>query len=217
MKIISWLSRARRPLHIDELLEALAIEDEDKDLERERMYEPFEAMECCKVIVLYEKPNGLVRFSHWTVLDFVEHIEEHLPPASDLAKTCLVYLSFDEFNKTCEELDSLAKRALKYKFYSYASQYWGYHTKDSEDCADIKKGALSLLAADNKRESMLQMEAYAKSFKEQSVVSDGRTILHILAEHGLAKICRRILDERLTEPSNKYFPIVKLELTTLGT
>jgi hypothetical protein len=82
LRILSYLFHAQRTLHIDELLEALAIspqadgsDDENCDGEHEivanNMLEPAQVVECCQGLVLYEECSGLVRFAHFTVQEFI--------------------------------------------------------------------------------------------------------------------------------------------------
>ena len=94
MRILSWLFRAQRTLRMDELLEALAIgptrmdcdendsDDGDQDLIHENMLQPFQVIECCKSLVLYEESSGLVRFTHYTVQEFIAKSYSTGPPTS---------------------------------------------------------------------------------------------------------------------------------------
>src|ERR1700738_3051885 len=98
LKILSWLFRARRPLHMEELREALVLQLGDEDLNHEFMIPPAEIVECCKSLLVHEESSGLVRFTHYTVQRFIaDKIHQKLPPISDLAKTCAAYLSLPEF------------------------------------------------------------------------------------------------------------------------
>ena len=80
IKILSWLFYAFRPLLMDELLEALVVEDGDQDLQRDDMLQPTDVIECCKSLVVHEISTGLVRFPHYTVQEFIEGIKHDLCP-----------------------------------------------------------------------------------------------------------------------------------------
>jgi len=71
LKILSWLFRAQRVLRMDELLEALVVEEGDQGLEQDYMLDAAAVIECCKSLVLYEESSGLVRFAHETVQTFI--------------------------------------------------------------------------------------------------------------------------------------------------
>src|SRR5271170_5642231 len=57
-RIFSWLFRAQRILRMEELLEALVVEEGDKDLELECLLEPSYVIKCCNGLVLYEESSG---------------------------------------------------------------------------------------------------------------------------------------------------------------
>ena len=54
MKIFSWLFRAWRILLMDELLEALVVEETGTDLDREFLLEPSDVIRCCNGLVIWE-------------------------------------------------------------------------------------------------------------------------------------------------------------------
>jgi len=170
-----------------ELLEALVVEDGDRGLQREEMLTPSEVIACCKSLVIYDESNELVRFAHYSVQEFIGgSLQQKLPPASDLAKTCLTYLAFDEFETPCTDYESLQDRIQQFEFSSYAAQFWAIHvTKgDAERLDDIQRAIFGILACDNKKNLMLQLDPY--SFSDQ-------TFIHIVAKNGLATICALIL------------------------
>ena len=211
MRILSWLFRAQRTLHMDELLEALAVgpddddsDEDDQDLIHENMLQPFQIIECCKSLVLYEESSGLVRFTHYTVQEFIaRHIQQNLPPAIDLAKTCLTYLAFDEFDYVCYDENSMEKQIQKYKFSHYAAQFWGFHTRgQAEESPNVQIAIFRLFASQNKRNSILQMETYAK-WGDIYFARD-QTLLHVIATNGLATICKLALESRSTNGIDGY-------------
>jgi hypothetical protein len=196
LRILSWLFRAQRVLRMDELLEALVVEEGDQDLEREYMLDAGSVVECCKSLVLYEESSGLVRFTHETVQDFIAKNIPHLLQTSVLAKTCLTYLAFREFDEPCSQEEILKNRVEKYKFLRYAARYWAFHTKEAEQCPDVQDAVLSCLASENKTNSILQLEAYASAGSGTSFTS-GQTLLHVMAERGFATTCSLVLEWRL--------------------
>lgn len=193
--ILSWIFSARRPLIMGELREALAVEPGDRDLEEEDILDPDYIIESCQSLIIYDRNTGFVQFTHFTVHEFIrEKCTQHLLTAVDIAKICLTYLSFDVFEEgPCTDECTLRLRMKKYGFAGYAAKYWGVHTREAEDNDDIQNGALTFLANENKRDSMLQMEACARSFED---FIHGQTSLHIIAANGLATICSLSLDCR---------------------
>ena len=141
-----------------------------------------------------------MRFSHETVKGFIESElgrKFKLSSSIRLAKTCLFYLASNAFDTPCSDSATLELRVTKYKFGYYGAQYWADHTRgDAENEPDIQRAVLSLLASENKKDSMLQMETYANSSWGDISFTKGQTLLHVIAKNGLATICRFILDER---------------------
>ena len=140
LRILSWISRALRPLRMNELLEALVTEVVLPNTTLEEalqcLLSPSDIIECCKSLVIYEESSGLVRFAHFTVQEFLNsHAPADFPPQTHLAKTCLAYLAFPEFDEPSPIKSVLQDRLEKYEFSQYAAQYWGRH---SQGDAEIK-------------------------------------------------------------------------------
>jgi hypothetical protein len=202
MRIFSWIYRARRILEMDELLEALVIDEysqdivcgEDLDQELDAILEerltPIDIVETCKGLVLYEESSGSVRFSHETVKDFIEKkLEQRLPPSIKSAKTCLIYLGSNALDTSCSDEEAFAKRLTTYKFSRYASQYWAdYIRGDPKGEEEIQDTIFGTFRLASKRSSIGQMQIYA------FVLSTGRSLLHVIAANGLATTCKRLLD-----------------------
>lgn len=166
MRTISWIYRSRRTLVIDELLEALAVDEYFQDVSGEGVGEnldcilenkltPPEIVEICNGLVLYEEPCGSVRFSHETVNGFIENVlkqKSQFPPSTRLSKTCLIYLGLVGSDGPCKNNRVLRQRSKKYKFGQYAAQFWGLHTRgEAENNPDIQRAVLSLLASETRR------------------------------------------------------------------
>jgi hypothetical protein len=111
MTIFSWLLRAKRPLRMDELREALVVEEGDHHLERDFMVDSDDVLNVCKGLIEFDASSGLVRFAHFTMEEYIKgNLQDFLPPAVHLAKTCLTYLTMDDFDRPCTDEKSLQKR-----------------------------------------------------------------------------------------------------------
>ena len=158
-----------------------------------QMIAPIDVIDSCKSLVQYEKSSGLVRFSHDTVQEFIaDHIQE-LPPAFHLAKSCLDYLTFDNF----EEVPLNAR-----PFRQYAAQFWDAHTREAEESYDVQQAALRLLMIPGKMNSILRFGSEV-GFWEGSK-GEYPTSLHLVAEKGLAKICKLILATSDKQNTERY-------------
>ena len=195
IKILSWLFYAFRPLLMDELLEALVVEDGDQDLQRDYMLTATDVVECCKSLVVHEISTGLVRFPHFTVQEFIEGIKDSLLPTEVVARTCLNYLAFDEFGKECCQYNSLMKRLENYKFSDYAARHVGDHLRgEPENSPNIQEIFVRVFASPLRRLSIMQLRSSCPLPRGCQ-----KTLLQEAARQGLATICSCVIDTKNTE------------------
>jgi hypothetical protein len=199
MKILSWLFRAQRTLHMNELLEALAVEPGDEVLERQYMFEPGDVIECCKSLVIHDEGSGLVHFAHYTVQEFIaRHMQEKLLPSHDLAKVCLTYLAFGEFTTPCLDVEAVERRVRGHEFSCYAAQFWGNHIKgEPEEMLSIQEPLVHIFGSENRVASILELESYASSSWGSITFAKAQTFLHVMAKAGLVTVCRMAVDGSL--------------------
>lgn len=205
MKILSWVFRAITPLRMDELLEALVVEEVELDeiesgLRLEDVLpdvlKPYPVIDCCKSLIIYEESSQLVRFTHFTVQEYItDHLQSCLPSVTHLSKTCLTYLAFPEFEEISFPDDEYVERRLKnYKFNRYAARYWAIHMKgESEDCPDSQKAMRLAFGQDGKK--FLEFRK-GKTFGDRSsdlFYFEGQTFLHTIVRMGLSHTCERFL------------------------
>jgi hypothetical protein len=185
--ILSWVfhTSGARALKMDELRDLLATQKSPEGADDRRSEE--EIVEVCHRLLVHDKASGVVRFTHITVREFLRKNPELLP-ISDLAETCLTYLSFT--GEQCHDLPSLKKRAEKYKASRYVAQFWGFYVRQAENSPRVQEAAYEFLISDNKRNAMVQMDKYAKSGR---FYKSDRGLVHVIAENGLAKVCTRVM------------------------
>lgn len=107
-RVFKWIVCAERPLTIDELIEAIAIDTTDKFWDPEKMSADGERLiGHCGSLVVIDRENGAVRLAHYTVQQFLLslpvdmslaglHID--LPTATvQIGEACITYLSFSDF------------------------------------------------------------------------------------------------------------------------
>jgi hypothetical protein len=105
-RTLTWIFHAKRAVRMDELREALVVQDKKQPVELDEtdMQELLAAdiLEICQSLVVYEEASGVVRFSHFTVQEFLEsQVRESklCLPEIELAKTCLAYLPLKVFDE----------------------------------------------------------------------------------------------------------------------
>jgi len=197
LKILSWIFRAQRTLKMQELLEALAVQDTDTQLDREFCADPHDIIDCCQSLVTHDERTDSVQFAHSTVQQFLA--SAFAPPLLThvaLARTCLTYLNFEVFESgPCGTRETLDKRIRDYRLSEYASKYWSFHTQRSSDDACVVRAVWDLLDSETKKDSMLQLRSSQEN-NWSVTYSKGRTPLHILVQAGLEGICKSWLDLR---------------------
>lgn len=184
-KILSWLFHARRPMRMSELREALSVQRGDKRIYNEYLIESKVLIECCENLVELDSGSEIVRFTHYTVEEFLQKNSViSLLSVVEIARTCWTYLNFEEAASEdglwedvgwWEDVDIPPR-----SFQSYAVQFWAEHTRgDGEDDEEIQE-CLEVLLSDRKRMIFGRDASYGP--------------LHIAAGRGLSKICQKLLD-----------------------
>ena len=123
-----WVSHAERPLRIDELCHALAIEMEATDLDLENVPPQDTVLGSCLGLVVVDKETSTVRLIHYTVQEYLSQ-PDVLPGAHRvLGQTCLTYLNYDQV-KGLPANTVLNPGDMSLNFLEYSSLHWGGHAK----------------------------------------------------------------------------------------
>jgi len=141
MAALMWISYSERPLKVDELCHALAVEIGSPSLNTDNVPSINTLLSCCQGLVVVEKEASTVRLIHFTLQ---EHLRAHPDlfgtAHSTIAETCLTYLNSDQIKASSTTHSPDLRDA---SFLEYSSLYWGAHAKrDLSDCA--KRLALRL-------------------------------------------------------------------------
>lgn len=167
---------SRKPLPILALIEAIAIDEGDKDIDKSAMTTEEDIMHWCSSF-LRKSISGNLEFAHSTVQEYLMGIEPTGQPQlaayvfSDrgiietyFARTCLIYLEMESFYKLRFKLVEMSDDdwMLAFPFLNYASSYWNDHAIFTGD----ESGAIDLC-------KKLFSAAYALSVKSSSSVNYG--------------------------------------------
>src|ERR1700753_1702984 len=114
MKVLMWLHISYRPLTVQELQVALAVELGDQELAMDNIMLPQRLLDCCLGLVVIDAKADTVRFVHFTL---EEHFKKHssmyfIDPSQTAAMTCLTYLNFPELSDYTVTDPPLAKYAF---------------------------------------------------------------------------------------------------------
>ena len=121
-----WVSHAERPLRIDELCHALAVEIEGTDLDLENVRSQDTVLRSCLGLAVVDKKTSTVQLIHYTLQEYLSR-PGVLPGAhTTLGQVCLAYLNYDQV-KLLPTNNPSDLRDIP--FLEYSSLHWGRHAK----------------------------------------------------------------------------------------
>ena len=141
MAALMWISHAERPLKVDELCHALAVEIGSPDLNSDNVPSIGTLLACCQGLVVVDKESSTIRLVHFTLQEYLQaHPDLFGAAHSAMAETCLSYLNSPQVKVIST---GLSLELQNTPFLEYSSLYWGVHAKrDLSDCS--KQLALKL-------------------------------------------------------------------------
>jgi len=124
---LMWVSHAERPLRVDELCYALAVELGSKDFSADNAPSISTLVGCCQGLITVDKETSTVRLVHPTVIVYLSTRPDIFSkPHAAMAEICLTYLNSEQVKAL--SADSSAVIHDK-PFLEYCSVYWGIHAK----------------------------------------------------------------------------------------
>ena len=99
MKVLMWVSCAKRFLEIEELQHALATEPGDTSLNTLNLSEVDLLVGVCIGLVDVDQGNNTLRLIHYTLRNYLQTKRMFLDGDRLIADTCLTYLSFDRLEQ----------------------------------------------------------------------------------------------------------------------
>ncbi|KAH0424534.1 ankyrin repeat protein [Colletotrichum camelliae] len=164
-QVLSWIVFAKRPLHVRELQHALAVEEDEPEIEEDNIPSADIAVSVCAGLVTVDEQGSIIRLVHQTTQEFFNNRKYKLFPGFDaeIAITCVRYLSLGHVGRTISKsirMISEWRRPYIRKtrkdlrkpgapFCDYAILYWGQH---AGHCDIIPDNVIQLL----KNREMLQ-------------------------------------------------------------
>lgn len=130
MKVLAWITCAKRPLTTSELQHALAVTVGEPTLDEDNLFEIEDIVSVCAGLVTVDEESGIIRLVHYTTQEYFERTQEKwfLHTEEYITAICATYLSFDVFeNGACATDDEFEERLSSNKLYNYASHSWGRH------------------------------------------------------------------------------------------
>ena len=94
MDTLMWISHSERPLNVDEICQALAVEG-STDINTNNMSSVRTVLNCCQGLAAVDEGSSTIRLIHFTLKEYLSrHGELFDKPHSKIAETCLTYLNF---------------------------------------------------------------------------------------------------------------------------
>lgn len=140
IRTLQWILYAERPLTTPELLEALAIEEGDADIDRSAMTTKEDILHWASSLIRKRVGGGL-EIAHFTVKEFLVAIDCQKTPQFSpylmfreeadiqLGKTCLTFLNCKIFSEIQpRDFFDLVHIIEIYPFLPYATENWDCHS-----------------------------------------------------------------------------------------
>lgn len=111
LKVLKWVSFAKRPLHIEELREAVAFQSTDTKWDANKKPQKDFVIGCCANLVVLDPIDNCVRFAHPSVKQYLEEDRKRTREERAISgypteengdlecgEYCVAYLSFSDFS-----------------------------------------------------------------------------------------------------------------------
>lgn len=133
LRILSWLVSARRPLGLEELRTAVAVDKEQQSVNPEGLLDVGMLTGICAGMVVITSQRA--HLAHYTIQEYLES-NDVLPKQLGNgyhAVVCATYLAMDEFRAgACGSAEALQKRIHSNPFLQYAASYLESHVVSSD-------------------------------------------------------------------------------------
>lgn len=199
MQALSWVFLAHRPLSVEELVQAMAVEVSGEELDFDERTSFTVILRVTKGLIVNE---GAVRTAHRTAQEYFEkHWKDHFPEGQvHLARSTLKCLNYTALSSPCsggredKEIDS---RLQKFPFLSYASTYWGEHIQEAVNDDLTQDAVINFLQSPSRLNATIQVAWYVGSRSQVKATWDvraGVNALHVCAWYGLGDFITKLLD-----------------------
>lgn len=210
--ILSLVFCAARPLSVEELQHALAVQENDVEIDMDNILTIEDICSVCAGLITLDEAFHEIRFVHYTTQEYLDrHQQQWIPQARlEMARRCLWYLSLREFSLgACKTPSSVLDRRKTYPFAVYVAAD-GMELLNTlfEECnlsldADFSCRMLNFIKAMPVAHSMQQINRYTfYSAKVRALLTGRRyrkpylsTTMHWFAFKGWPGLLRLCLEQ----------------------
>ena len=199
MKALMWVSHARRPLVMDELVDALAIKSSERSLNVRNRPPKRHILESCHGLISLDEESSVVRLVHYSAQEYLLDHQSRLFPSGEevMAEKCLEYLLLDP-SATGSHVNEIAIQlyAESFPFCQYACRYWGDHVRKVAE-ERIERLAVEFLRSQPHVARSYQISQWVLGRKKvywRAEEGNSCTGLHLACAFGLERIAKEFLD-----------------------
>ena len=128
MEALMWISHSERPLSVDEICHALAIEIGSADINTNNMPSIRTVLGCCQGLAAVDEGSSTIRLIHFTLKEYLSgHADLFERPHSRIAEAFLTYLNFQAIKDLSANQD--CDPPYMPLLLEYSSLYWGTHMR----------------------------------------------------------------------------------------
>ena len=211
-RILSWIIHATRPLRVQELRYALAIEDNDEEIDPDGLLDVTTLTSFCAGLVIVDEQRGLFSLVHPTTQEYFDKHKDVLFPAAHerIAATCITYLHMEPFRSegALDDYDAFYERRCTRHLLGYAAVNWGFHAAVAGS-ERAKGDSLSLIKNESVRAAawqalhlnILGAQEFGSEWPSNNEYSDDfgashshSVALHVAAYFGLTNVVQTFLE-----------------------
>ena len=185
-----WVSHAERPLRIDELCHALAVDPQSTDMDPENIPPRDTVIGSCLGLAVVDAETSTVRLIHYTLQEYLSCHGIFPDAHKTLGHACLVYLNYGQIKGLpANEVSNLGDMP----FLTYSSSYWGSHAKfELSDRAKSLAQELLNLAGDHISATLLFEQI--GSFHSCSLPHHSWPSLHCVSYFGIIELVAGLIE-----------------------
>ncbi|KAH8767818.1 hypothetical protein BGZ57DRAFT_797785, partial [Hyaloscypha finlandica] len=209
LRSLCWISTVLRPLRLDELQHALAIQPGDHAVDEEAIPDESLITAVAAGLITIDAESGTIRLVHFTVEEYFKK-KKHIwfcHSERSIAQTCITYLSFDDFKAgSCPTHHEFEARLQSYPLYNYAAHKWGHHARSASTSCH---GVIEFLEKTGQVEASSQALIAVKRYSGDSLYSQAfpkqMTGLHLGAYFGVKEAVEALLHKGVeTDSKDNY-------------
>ena len=195
-QVLSWVIHAKRPLSGPELRHALGVRTGMSELDDDFLPELEDLVSVCAGLVTVDEESDIIRLVHYTAQEYFGRTGTFWFPCAqtDITKTCVTYLLFDNFETGfCPTDEEFEARLRSNALCDYAARNWGHHARVATmEMTNLIRG---LLESEAKVSACNQAMTASRSYSGYSQRVPRRiTGVHLAAYFGLKNVMMVLLE-----------------------